>query len=97
MTRTVHIDEGFDLLGFRIQRQPKRGPGKPTAYSYPSKKALASITSKVKTIARAEPEPAVGGPAAPARAGAAGLGELLPARDVQGHLRLWQRTSTTTS
>ena len=26
-TRTVHIDEGFDFLGFRIQRQPQ-GPGK---------------------------------------------------------------------
>ena len=27
-TRIVHIDEGFDFLGFRIQRQPKRGTGK---------------------------------------------------------------------
>jgi RNA-directed DNA polymerase len=51
-TRTVHIDEGFDFLGFRIQRQPKRGSGKPTVYTYPSKKALASITGKVKTISR---------------------------------------------
>jgi RNA-directed DNA polymerase len=51
-TRTVHIDEGFDFLGFRIQRQPKRGSGKLTVYTYPSKKALASITSKVKTISR---------------------------------------------
>jgi RNA-directed DNA polymerase len=51
-TRTVHIDEGFDFLGFRIQRQPKRGSGKPTVYTYPSKKALASITNKVKTISR---------------------------------------------
>jgi RNA-directed DNA polymerase len=51
-TRTVHIDEGFDFLGFRIQRKPKRGSGKPTVYTYPSKKALASITSKVKTISR---------------------------------------------
>ena len=49
---TRHIDEGFDFLGFRIQRQPKRGSGKPTVYTYPSKKALASITSKVKTISR---------------------------------------------
>jgi RNA-directed DNA polymerase len=51
-TRTVHIEEGFDFLGFRIQRQPKRGSGKPTVYTYPSKKALASITGKVKTISR---------------------------------------------
>jgi RNA-directed DNA polymerase len=51
-TRTVRIDEGFDFLGFCIQRQPKRGSGKPTVYTYPSKKALASITAKVKTISR---------------------------------------------
>jgi RNA-directed DNA polymerase len=51
-TRTVHIEEGFDFLGFRIQRQPKRGSGRPTVYTYPSKKALASITGKVKTISR---------------------------------------------
>jgi hypothetical protein len=25
---TVHIDEGFDFLGFRIQRQTKRGSNK---------------------------------------------------------------------
>jgi len=54
-TRTVHIDEGFDFLGFRIQRQPKRGSGKPTVYTYPSKKALASIVGKVKKICRHDP------------------------------------------
>ncbi|MHA6795348.1 group II intron reverse transcriptase/maturase [Pseudonocardia bannensis] len=51
-TRTVHIEEGFEFLGFRIQRQPKRGSGKPTVYTYPARKALASITGKVKTISR---------------------------------------------
>ena len=51
-TRTVHIDEGFDFLRLRIERQPKRGSGKPTVYTYPSKKVLASITSKVKTVSR---------------------------------------------
>ena len=51
-TRIVHIDEGFDFLGFRIQRQPKRGSGKPTLYTYPSRKAVASITAKVRTISQ---------------------------------------------
>jgi RNA-directed DNA polymerase len=27
-TRTCHIDEGFDFLGFRIQRHRKRGSAK---------------------------------------------------------------------
>jgi RNA-directed DNA polymerase len=52
----VSVDnEGFDFLGFRIQRQLKRGSGKRYIYTYPSRKALASITSKVKTISRQNP------------------------------------------
>ena len=51
-TRIVHIDEGFDFLGFRIQRHQKRGTGKRFVYTYPSKKALASIKAKVRTATR---------------------------------------------
>jgi RNA-directed DNA polymerase len=51
-TRICHIDEGFDFLGFRIQRQPKRGSGKLTVYTYPTKKAVHSVTGKVRTITR---------------------------------------------
>jgi RNA-directed DNA polymerase len=51
-TRTVHIDEGFDFLGFRIRRQRKRGTNKLFVYTYPSKKALASIKAKVRAISR---------------------------------------------
>jgi RNA-directed DNA polymerase len=51
-TRVCHIDEGFDFLGFRIQRRIKRGSSKRYVYSWPSKKALASIMAKVKTITR---------------------------------------------
>jgi len=49
-TRICHIDEGFDFLGFRIQRQVKRGTKKAFVYSWPSKKALASIMATVKAI-----------------------------------------------
>ncbi len=51
-TTIVHIDEGFDFLGFRIQRQRKRGSNKAFVYTWPSKKALASIKAKVKAITR---------------------------------------------
>ena len=51
-TRIAHIDEGFDFLGFRIQRHPKRGTNKRYVYTYPSKKALASIKAKVEAITR---------------------------------------------
>jgi RNA-directed DNA polymerase len=49
-TTIVHIDDGFDFLGFRIQRQRKRGSNKVFVYTWPSKKALASIMAKVKAI-----------------------------------------------
>jgi RNA-directed DNA polymerase len=50
-TRVCHIDEGFDFLGFRIQRRSWRGrAGKRAIYTYPSKKALASVMDKVRTI-----------------------------------------------
>ena len=51
-TSVCHINEGFDFLGFRIQRKRKRGTNKVYVYSWPSKKALASIMAKVKTITR---------------------------------------------
>jgi len=52
-TRVCHIDEGFDFLGFRIQRRSWRGrTGKRAVYTYPSKKALASVMAKVRSITR---------------------------------------------
>ncbi len=52
-TRVCHIDEGFDFLGWRIQRRAWRGrTGKTAVYTYPSKKALASIIDKVRTLTR---------------------------------------------
>ena len=46
----THIDEGLDFLGWRIQRQRKRGTSEHYVYTYPSKKALASITGKVRAV-----------------------------------------------
>jgi len=52
-TRVCHIDEGFDFLGFRIQRRSWRGrPGKRAVYTYPSKKTLASVMDKVRSLTR---------------------------------------------
>jgi RNA-directed DNA polymerase len=53
-TRTCHIDEGFDFLGFRIQRQPKKHhQGRRAVYTWPSKKALAAVKAKVRALTRA--------------------------------------------
>ena len=52
-TRVCHIDEGFDFLGWRIQRRARRGQtGKQAVYTYPSKKALASVVDKVRSLTR---------------------------------------------
>ena len=52
-TKVCHIDEGFDFLGWRIQRRPQRDQaGKTAIYTYPSKKSMASIKDKVRTLTR---------------------------------------------
>jgi RNA-directed DNA polymerase len=47
-TRVVHIDEGFDFLGFTIRRQWNRGTRKYSVYIRPSKTAVQSVKDKVK-------------------------------------------------
>jgi len=49
-TKVCHIDEGLDFLGFHIQRRHKRGTAKRVVYTYPSKKALASIIGRVRAL-----------------------------------------------
>jgi RNA-directed DNA polymerase len=51
-TKITHIDEGLDFLGWRIQRQRKRGTAKSFVYTYPSKKAVRAVTGKVRTLSR---------------------------------------------
>ena len=87
-TMIVDIDEGFDFLGFRIQRQTKRGSNKRYVYTWPAKKALASIKAKVKTISKQGTNQPLSGRAAPTQRGAARLDHLLPARRVQDDVRL---------
>jgi RNA-directed DNA polymerase len=47
-TQVVHIDEGFDFLGFRIQRHRQWGSDRWYIYSYPSKKSVANARRKIK-------------------------------------------------
>jgi RNA-directed DNA polymerase len=51
-TDVVHIDEGLDFLGWRIQRQPRRGTTERYVYTYPSRKALRAVMAKVRTATR---------------------------------------------
>src|SRR5207253_3512921 len=49
-TRVVHIDEGFDFLGFNIRRMRKRGTSKQYVYTTPSRKSIQSIKDKVSEL-----------------------------------------------
>jgi len=50
-TKICHIDEGFDFLGWRIQRRRLPGQaGKRAVYTYPSPKSVASIVGKIRTL-----------------------------------------------
>jgi RNA-directed DNA polymerase len=52
-TRVCHVDDGFDFLGWHIQRRHRRGQnGKQAVYTYPSKKALAAVIDKVRSLTR---------------------------------------------
>lgn len=52
-TRVSHIDDGFDFLGWRIQRRTWRGRhGRRAVYTYPSKKSLLSLLDRVRTLTR---------------------------------------------
>jgi len=51
-TLITHIDQGLDFLGWRIQRRRKKGTDRHYVYTYPAKKAIASITEKVKALCR---------------------------------------------
>jgi RNA-directed DNA polymerase len=51
-TTIVHIDEGFDFLGWRIQRHRKRGTGKHFVYTYPAKASLRKVMATVKALSR---------------------------------------------
>ena len=53
-TKIASIDEGFDFLGFRIQRRRKQGTTRRYVYTYPSKKALQAIVDKVRTLTARE-------------------------------------------
>jgi hypothetical protein len=44
---------------FRIQRRRKRGTGKYVVYTYPSKKALASIVGRVRVLTSRSSHPAL--------------------------------------
>ena len=52
-TRIRRIDEGVEVLGWRIQRHQQRGSTRRYVYTYPSKKALAAVKATVRALTKA--------------------------------------------
>jgi hypothetical protein len=46
--RVVHIDEGFDFLGFHIRRMQKRGTQKRYVYTTPSRKSVQKVRDGIR-------------------------------------------------
>ena len=84
----AHIDEGFDFLGFRIQRQTKRGSNQRYVYTWPAKKVADLDQGQGQDDHQTRHEQPAEGPAAPAQPGAARLDQLLPARGGQADIQL---------
>jgi RNA-directed DNA polymerase len=51
-THVTHVDDGFELLGFRIKRRPWRAAGKRVAYTFPSERALRGVMYRIKTLTK---------------------------------------------
>jgi RNA-directed DNA polymerase len=48
-TAITHVDDGSDLLGFRVKRAPGRGK-KRVAYTFPGQRALREVMYRIKTL-----------------------------------------------
>jgi RNA-directed DNA polymerase len=53
-TKITHIDDGLDLLGWRIRRHPKRGTNRQYVYTYPARRAVHAVTGKPTRDGRAQ-------------------------------------------
>ncbi len=51
-THVTHVDDGFDLLGFRIKRRPWHAGNRHVAYTFPSERALRAVMYRIKTLTK---------------------------------------------
>ena len=88
-TGVCNIDEGFDFLGWRIQRRTWRNrTNKQAVYTYPSKKSLASVVGKVRRLTRRAQHRTLSDLLRRLNPESGGLVQLLPSRSIKKDLRL---------
>jgi RNA-directed DNA polymerase len=49
-TQAVHLSDGFDFLGFRIQRKRKRGTNKDYVYTFIGQRPIRSLKAKIRAL-----------------------------------------------
>jgi RNA-directed DNA polymerase len=49
-TQVVHLDDGFDFLGFRIRRRRKRGSNKWFVYTFIADRPVRSVKDKIRAL-----------------------------------------------
>jgi RNA-directed DNA polymerase len=49
-TRVVHMSQGFDFLGFRLQRKRKRGTDKWYVYTFIAERPFRSVKAKIRAL-----------------------------------------------
>ena len=86
--RCAHIDEGFDFLGFRIQRQTQEGVEQSVRLHLAIEEGTGLDHGQGQDDQQTGHEQPTPRPPAPDQSGAARLDHLLPTRRVQGDLRL---------
>ena len=89
-TQVVHMSDGFDFLGFRIQWKRKRGSNKWYVYTFIADRPIRSVKAKIRALTHRE---ITAGPRTrtdQAQPDHARLGQLLQARRGQTHLQLAQ-------
>ena len=89
-TRVCHIDEGFDFLGWRIQRRRLARPNRQAGGLHLPVEEGARLDHRTRcgSLTRRATTSNARRPAAPAQPGAAGLVQLLPSRRVLADLQL---------
>ena len=84
----MHIDEGFDFLGFHIRRMRKRGTNKHYVYTTPSRTSVQKDRDKVRDKThRSTRNKDLDELITSLNRSSAGVGELLSAWGVQSDLR----------
>jgi RNA-directed DNA polymerase len=86
-TQVVHLDEGFDFLGFRIRRRRKRGSDQWFVYTFIADRPVRSVKDKIRALTNRTSAAQSRGRADPSWSDPARLVQLLPARRVQTHLQ----------